>query len=46
LNEFERDLPAQLHTLRDMLVNERYQPAPPKIIHIVKSNGGKRAERK
>ena len=40
LNEF--DLSAQLNTLRDMLVNERYQPAAPKIIHIPKSNGGKR----
>jgi RNA-directed DNA polymerase len=42
LAEFERDLPAQLNSLRDMLLSERYQPAPPKRFAVPKKNGGER----
>lgn len=43
LAEFERDLNTQLDTLRDMLNHERYEPAPPKVVKIPKSQGGHRA---
>lgn len=42
LAEFERDLPAQLHALGDMLRSGRFQPEPPLSFEIPKRNGGTR----
>ena len=42
LADFERDLPAQLNTLGDMLLHGRYEPAPPKPVHLPKPAGGER----
>lgn len=42
LAEFERELDAQLHILRDMLLNGRYQPDPPARFTIPKKDGGMR----
>jgi len=42
LTEFERDLPAQLGTLRHMLLKGRYQPQAPGLFTIAKRNGGTR----
>jgi len=42
LTEFERDLPAQLETLRDMLLSNRYLPTPATQFRIPKKSGGER----
>lgn len=42
LAEFEKDLPAQLKVLRDMLMKGRYQPEPPAYFSVPKRNGGER----
>jgi RNA-directed DNA polymerase len=42
LAEFERDLTTQLHTLGDMLLNERYRPVPPARFALPKKGGGAR----
>lgn len=42
LAEFERDLPAQLNTLQDMLLKERYEPTTPDYFTIPKRSGGQR----
>jgi RNA-directed DNA polymerase len=40
LVEFERDLPAQLHALSDMLRSGRFQPEPPLWFETPKRSGG------
>lgn len=42
LTEFERELTAQIKTLRDMLLKGRYQPSPPAYFTIPKRNGRER----
>lgn len=42
LDEFERELAAQIKTLRDMLLKGRYQPSPPAYFTIPKRNGRER----
>jgi len=42
LAEFERDLPAQLSSLRHMLLQRRYEPQRPGLFSIEKRNGGTR----
>lgn len=42
LAEFERDLPAQLGALQDMLLKGRYQPLPPARFTLPKRDGGER----
>ena len=39
LEDFERELPSQLDALRDMLMHDRYQPQPPLLVKLPKSNG-------
>jgi len=42
LAEFERDLPAQLNALRQMLLQRRYEPQRPGLFAIEKRDGGAR----
>ena len=42
LVDFEQDLPAQLYTLRHMLLKNRYEPQSPGLISIEKRGGGSR----
>jgi RNA-directed DNA polymerase len=40
--DYERDLTTELAVLREALVNEKYQPVPPKIFDLPKKGGGVR----
>lgn len=42
ITDFGQDLQAQLATIQDMLLKERYQPVPPKIFQLPKKGGGSR----
>ncbi|NUM46878.1 MAG: RNA-dependent DNA polymerase [Anaerolineales bacterium] len=42
ITDFGQDLQAQLHTVQDMLLKERYQPLPPKVFQLPKKGGGTR----
>lgn len=42
LDDFERDLAAQLDALRHMLIKGRYQPQPPAFFQVQKQSGGTR----
>jgi RNA-directed DNA polymerase len=42
LTEYERDLPAQLNTLRQLLLSGRYTPQPPGVFTVTKADGNER----
>jgi retron-type reverse transcriptase len=42
LAEFQHDLNAQLETLHELLLHDRYEPAEPKLIRLPKPSGGER----